>query len=165
MPNDANETRQIPIRFEWKAVNKKHDIKTPDWFWSLGIIAFAIFIGSVITGNVLFGILILLAAITIGLYANKTPEEVKYEITVRGVKINGKLYPYKDLKSFWIYEAPYEEKAVLLIDSQMPIVPHLIIPLPDSVDADELQDFLLDYLPEEELREPTSHKLARLLGF
>ena len=151
---------------EWRSYEHSHkDTKSQDWFWALGLVAIAIAIAAILLGNILFGVLILLAGVVLGLSVNQSPREISYAITTRGIVIDGTLYPYKSLDAFWIDETSHPKRNMLIIDAQKPLLPHIIINLPDSVDRDTLQDYLLDYLPEEELYEPASHRIAELFGF
>jgi len=163
--NIASAKASLPV-LEWKSFEHNHkDEKSQDWFWALGLIATAVAIAAILLGNTLFGILIILAGIVLGLSVNQKPKEITYSITTRGVVVDGLLYPYKNLEAFWIDETSHPKRDMLIIDAQKPLMPHLIINLPSSVDKDALQDMLLDYLPEEELYEPASHRIAELFGF
>lgn len=159
-------TTKNPAALEWRAYEHKHkDAKSPDWFWALGFVAVAIAVAAILFGNSLFGILVILAAVVLGLSVNQKPKENSYAITTRGVVINDVLHPYKGLEAFWIDETSRTDKNILIIDAHRPLVPHIIIEIPDTIDRDVLQDYLLDYLPEEELYEPASHRIAEMLGF
>jgi hypothetical protein len=163
--SDSVET-QASDKLEWGAYEHDHkDNKTQDWFWALGFVAVAIALAAILLGNVLFAILILLAAAVLAMSVNQEREERAYAITTRGIIIDDELHPYKNLESFWIDESSHPDRDMLIIDAQKPLVPHIIIRLPNSVDKNALQDYLLDYLPEEELHEPVSQRLAELFGF
>ncbi len=159
-------TTTTPKTLEWSSYEHSHkDTKSQDWFWALGLVVVAIVVAAVLLGNVLFGVLILLSGVVLGLSANQSPRKITYAITPRGIIIDDTLYPYKNLESFWIDETSHPKRNMLIIDTQKPLIPHIIINLPDSIDRDTLQDYLLDYLPEEELYEPISQRIAELFGF
>ena len=150
---------------KWTSVpHPHHKIKGQDWFWMLGIISVSIAIASILLGNILFAVLIIISAITLGMYANIPPQSHEYTIDTRGVTVDGKLYSYKSIKSFWIDNNRYGGHA-LLLDIQKPLEPHLVIKINEDIDSNDIQDFLLDYLPEEELFEPFAQRLAEILGF
>ncbi len=159
-------TATTPVALQWRSYEHKHkDDKSPDWFWALGFVAVAIAVAAILFGNSLFGILVILAAVVLGLSVNQKPEENSYAITTRGIVINDVLHPYKGLEAFWIDETSHPDKNILIIDAHKLLMPHIIINLPDSIDRDALQDYLLDYLPEEELYEPASQRIAEMFGF
>jgi hypothetical protein len=121
-------------------------------------------IASILLGNALFALLILLAGVSLGLSANQPTQRHTYTINTRGVSVDKKLYPYKSLEAFWIDETRPNEN-VLILDIQKPFTPHLIIKIPDSIDTNDLQDYLLDYLPEEEMYESPAQRIAEMFGF
>ena len=76
-----------PGTLRWSAYEHEHIERGSDWFWALGVIAVSAAITSVLFGNVLFAILILVAAMTIGLVAQRPPELHEFEITEKGIRI------------------------------------------------------------------------------
>ncbi len=150
---------------KWRSCEHNHTgDRGQDWFWALGLIAVSVAVASILLGNSLFGMLILLAAVVIGMSTNQKLKESDYVVTIRGITIDNKLYPYKSIVAFFIDES-HPDRNILILDVQKPLVPHMIINLPESLDRDELQDFLLDYLPEAELHESPANRVAELLGF
>jgi len=150
---------------EWSALSHEHkDDKGQDWYWALGLIVVSVAIASILLGNVLFALLVIMAAVALGLSVNQKPGLNDYTINTRGISINGLLYPYKNLEAFWIDETRPGDN-VLILDTQKTLMPHLIIKIPDSVSTNDVQDYLLDYLPEEELYEPAAQRIAEVFGF
>jgi hypothetical protein len=152
----------------WKTIEHHHETeKSSDWFWILGIIALGSAILSVFFGNILFAIVILLAAFTMILHVHTDHEEIDVSVYKKGVRINKTLYPWTTLDSFWIVEDDDMENIPnqILIKSQKPLLPLIIIPMPDEVDPEELKDYMLGYIDEEEITEPLSHRLMEYLGF
>lgn len=149
----------------WKAYEHKHKgDKSTDWYWTLGLVVLSIAIASILLGNSLFALLIIVAASALGLSANQKSIENSYTINTRGISINERLYPYKNLEAFWIDETRPGDN-VLIIDAQQSLVPHLIINIPSSIDPNTVQDYLLDYLPEDELYESPAQRIGELFGF
>jgi hypothetical protein len=147
----------------WEELEYEFFDKSPDWFWALGIISVSVAATSIILGNLLLAILILVGSFTMALYASKKPDRVHYEVNQRGVIIEDKLYPYASLDSFWVDQIG--EKPKLLISSKKLLMPQLILPLSREVDTDHLRDYLLDRVDEEEQREPISSRIMEYLGF
>ena len=83
----------------------------------------------------------------LGYFATKKPDVVNYELNEKGLKINTQLYPYKNIKSFWIHE---ENQDVLFIKIERFYMP--IISMPVEVHkAEEIKDLLLQKnIPEEQ---------------
>ena len=152
---------------KWKTMEHTHDEKSSDWFWLLGIITIAIAILSVYFGNILFAIVILLGAFTMILHVHTEHEEIDVEVNKKGVRINNTRYPYSTLESFWIEEEEENDDIPnqILIKSQKVLLPLIIIPMTEDVDPEELRDYMLTYIDEEEIDEPISHRLMEFLGF
>jgi hypothetical protein len=147
----------------WEEYEYEFSKKGPDWFWALGIISISIAVTAIILNNLLFAILILVGSFTLGLYATREPDIVNYEANQRGIIIDDKLYPYNSLDSFWIEHDI--EKPKLIVQSKKLLMPYIIIPIDPEVDTDDLRDYLLDHVDEEEKREPLSSRIMEYLGF
>jgi hypothetical protein len=145
----------------WQALEYEYHEKTADWFWALGIITIALSAIAVLLNNILFAIFILLGAATLALYAVRKPELVSFEINNRGIVINKTLYPYSTLESFGI-ETDGPPK--ILVKSKKMFVPYLVMPVSEEA-IDFARTYLLQYLEEQEHREPFSVKLMEYLGF
>jgi hypothetical protein len=128
----------------------------------LGIIAIAGVILATFLGNFLFGLVIGIGAVALGLHALRHPKMIQCEIQERGVRIDDTLFPYRTLESFWVDERVLPNR--LLLKSQKMFMPHIIVPLADA-SADEVRDILLDYLDEEEVQETFSDRIVELAGF
>ncbi len=146
----------------WSALEYEHRDRSNDWFWAVGIIALGGAILAIIFGNLLFGILIIVGALTLILYALRHPRHVSFEINARGIVLDGALFPYQTLESFWIHEHRVPNK--LIVKSQKVFMPFITIPL-EGVTAADVRDLLNDYIPEEEVHESLSERVMEMLGF
>jgi len=155
------ETEKILV--EWEAFEYKQKRKKPDWFWALGIIAIAGSTVAFIYGNFLFGIFIILAAVSMMFFGKARPQKVYYAITVDGVIYDGRFYSYKRLKSFWMEERGGEKR--LLIKSDKTFVPIMVLPFENDEVGDIIYDILSNILEQEEIQESHAHKIMDRLGF
>ena len=148
---------------EWQAPAFEFREKTPDWYWSLGLLTVAIFIATIVVHNFLFGFIVLLSGFSLALYGAKKPETVTFKIDSEGIKIGNKIYDYKNLKCFWIdSHPPYRNN--ILIESKKPLMPQLTMPL-GNVDQKKIKEFLTRFIGEKEINEPIAITLARIIGF
>lgn len=147
----------------WEAPEHYHTEKGGDWFWILGIIALAGSIASIILGNVLFGVVILLAATTMFIAAHQEPRVIGFEVSLRGIKIDKTIYPYATLDSYYLDEENHINPQ-LIVKSKKLFMPLIIIPIPDE-HIDLIEDLVSDRLPEEFLEEPLSHRILEAFGF
>jgi len=145
----------------WDAPEYHFVEKTPDWYWSLGIITVSIIVILLFFNEVLFALFILLAAIVSGVYAGREPGLVHVELGYRGIIYGKNLYLYNELDSFWVEESHHSR---IIIKSKKTLMPYIVIPIGDT-HPDDVRDYLAQYLPEVEHREPIGHKLMEYLGF
>ena len=147
----------------WEGYEHDHGERGSDWFWMLGIGALAIAVASIVLGNLLFGVLVIVGALVVALVAARPARLVAYAITTRGVRIDDLLYPYSTLESFFIIEEHRAGPQVLLKSSRL-FMPLLVIPLPEEY-VDEIEEILAARLPEEHLEEPFFHHVLDFFGF
>lgn len=146
----------------WQAPEHLHTEKTSDWYWIVGIVTLSIALIAIILDNLIFGILIIMCALTLSLYASKKPRIVSVKIDNRGVTVGTMRYPYDNLDSFWVETRQAVPK--ILLKSKKLFMPFIAV-LIEEVDPEEVRSILLNYLPEEEHTEPLLEKLLIYLGF
>lgn len=149
----------------WTGYEFEYKERTADWFWAVGIIFVCITIVSFLYGNAIFGLFILLSGIMVLINSNKPPRLINYELTTNGLMIDDKLYPYIDFKTFWVTESKFDSPKLLLRTNKITNPIYIITIETDYVDPKAVRDFLLDHIPEEEIRESLSLKFMDFLGF
>jgi len=150
-------------KIEWVAPEYEFHKKSPDWFWTLGIITLALFLSTILLHSFLFGFLILLAGFSLALYGARRPNIVSFKISTRGIHIGSRIYSYENLKCFWVdYEPPYKKE--LIVESKKTFMPHINIILGDA-DPIKIRNYLLQFLREEKIEESLTSAIARVLGF
>lgn len=148
----------------WSGYEYEHKEKTTDWFWAISIIAICLSAIAIIYSNFLFGIFILIAAITMMILAKNKPDIIEFVISPKGIIINKKLYMYSNLRSFWV-ETHGSHIPTIFIKTKHNLHGLFIIPLEtDAVDPNDIRDYLLQALPEEHIHEPISHRFMKFLG-
>jgi len=95
--------------------------------------------------------------------AARRPAIIPYAVTVRGVRIEDRLYPFSTLESYHIDEED-PNGPQLLIKSDKKLMPLIVMPIPvDHID--DIEHILKEKLEEEELEEPFLVKVLELFGF
>ncbi len=155
MPSSSNGIR-------WTAHEHEHIERGSDWFWALGIAAAALAAISFLFGNALFGVLIIVAAVTLGIFAKKPPPLMEFEISDRGIRTGEVMHRYEEIISFWVEEHD-ANPPILLIDTTKWLSPNLIIEL-EHVDAKEVRAFLAERVEEVPMKEPVAHKILEFFG-
>jgi len=140
---------------EWTAYEFTYHEKDTRWLVSFWIIAGAFFISALIAKNIFGAAVIALFAVVLYIYALKYPEIMHCNITRQGVTLNGRLFPFNTISSFWIlYEPPVKE---LILISKHRVMPRIVMPL-ETADPVEI-------ISEKEEEEPFSNIIARKLRF
>jgi hypothetical protein len=147
----------------WSGYEHEFAERGSDWFWALGIVAVCIAIVAVLLHDVLFALLIVLAAVVIGMLANVPPEITEFEVSERGVRVGPNLHRYDEILAFWV-EDEHEGPPILLIDTVKFMSPNIVIPIED-VDPRELRKLLQEHSTEVPMREPAAHKILEFFGF
>ncbi|MEK7060141.1 MAG: hypothetical protein AAB970_00770 [Patescibacteria group bacterium] len=150
-------------KLEWTALEYEEKERGNDWFWALGVIVLASAITSFIYANYFFGLFLIIGGILLGVFAVKKPDLVFYELNEKGLKIRNRLFPYTNIKSFWIKKDL--EKSTLFIKSERLFMPIISMPINQN-SAEEIKNFMLsENVPEEEMKEHVSEKIMDSLGF
>lgn len=151
-------------KLEWTFLEYEEKERSNDWFWALGIIIVAGSATSIIYKNYFFALFLVIAGTLLAVFAVKKPDLVFYEMNDEGLKIKNRLYPYKNIKSFWV-QKNNGDKCVLFIKSERLFMPIISMPVKENL-ADEVRGFMLhNKIPEEEMKEHVSEKIMESLGF
>jgi len=152
---------------EWEAPEFAYTEKEPFWFLVGGLVAILLLLFALWQQNLLFVIFILIASATSFVWAKRKPETLTFKLNENGLRIREHdFYPWSDLKYFALLVA-HEERdrfAELIIRYDRKLNPFLKIHAPPE-QLDELREFLLRYLPEEEYEEPFTDAIGRMIGF
>lgn len=147
----------------WEAPEHHHVEKGNDWFFALAIIVVSLVVVAILLNDVLFALLLGLSGGALAVSAAKRPSIIPYAVTVRGVTIGDRIYPYSALESYRIDEDD-PRGPQLLLKSNHRFMPLMVMPLPVE-QIDNIDDILKERLIEEDLHEPLFAKVLELFGF
>ncbi len=147
----------------WEAPQHHHVEKGNDWFFALAVIVVALVVVALLLQNVMFALLMGIAGGVLAMSAAKRPAIVPYGVSVRGIKVEGEMFPYTSLKSFYIDEED-PRGPQLLIKTTRNSIPLLVLPLPRE-HVDDIEQILKEKLPEELTHEPLFLKILEIFGF
>jgi hypothetical protein len=146
----------------WNAPEHFYVEKSPDWYWAVGIITLAIAAVTIILGNIITGIFVLVAAVALVIHASQPPRIVYHEINDRGLIVHDKFYSFLTLESFWI---PHDEfPAKIILKSRKLLMPYIVLFI-DELDPEEIREVMLRYIAETEHHEHFLHKVFERCGF
>lgn len=131
------------------------------WYSLAGGVGVIMILYGIFSGNFLFSLIIILAAVIIFLQSHQEPPQVPFRITETGVVINDRMYLYSEFENFYIIYQPPEVKT-LFLDTKSAFRPTLRIPLLD-MNPVEIRHTLREFLPEdtEKEEEPVTDTIAR----
>ena len=152
------------IEFSWNTYEYEHREKSTDWYWALGILVVVGAVIAFINKNLLFGFLILLGGLMIGLFAGKENNPLEIEISQRGVRINGETIDFNSISGFWLYRT-HTGVRKLILKTNRNLIPVIAIPLPDEMRATDLREFLLKFVTEQEMQVSFLDLLLERIGF
>lgn len=149
-------------KIEWRAPEYKHEEKSVDFLWAIGIIALVMCGLAIWKANYVFAIFIFIGAGSLFLFSIRHPQDIIFMIETSGISLGKDKYEWKKIKGFHIIRENGE--AVLLIEIDKYLLPVYTIPLPLDI-ADKVRDSLLKVTPNIELQESKSMKFMEKLGF
>jgi hypothetical protein len=154
---------QSTFQMKWDAYEYEHKKRSPDWFWAVGIISVAIAIASVILGNIIFAILVIISAFSLSLFINRPPSALQVSVDEQGITRGNIWYPYHTLESFWI-DTDHPHKKIILRSKKL-LMPLIVVPLGDDTDIEELHEHLSQLIEEEFHSLPLVERMLEYLGF
>ena len=147
---------------QWSIDTHTHTERTIDWYWGLGLIALAAAVLSVVLGNPLLAVIIFLATGSFGVLVHRGPREHTVGLNPRGVSMDGTLYRWDSVVSFWIQQDTRDPH--LLISTQGILHPQLVISLGDPGRAQNVRAYIKRFAKEEEQTPHMGHHIAQMLG-
>lgn len=123
-------------------------------------IAYSVFVED----NYLFAFILLLITVIFAFHEMREPTVTQFGITERGIVWRGFLFPYKEIRAFWIIYEPDVQNLYFTFKNST--TPRLTIPLGDQNPID-VRDLLKQYLFEDlsRVEEPLTDTFGRALKF
>jgi hypothetical protein len=161
-PEELEEARANEVAFSWQASEYVHHKKGLGWYMMLvGVVAVLVVICIWQQWWIQIG-LVVMAGVASAVYAGKPPRTLTYELTPRGVQIEGKKYPFSELRSFSVYEDT-EWHSIDLIPTRR-FAPAITM-LFNSDDLEEIVGHLELHLPRADQKPDYVDRLTRYLRF
>lgn len=145
----------------WIVHTHEHKDRTADWYWTLGLAAVVGIVASIFFGNYLLALIIALAAVSIGMLVARGPRTHWVRVDSRGVSMDGTLYPYRSIQSFWVEQ---DAGPRLFITTTGFLRPQLVIPLEDDTRASNVRTYLKKFSTEEEQTAHIGEHIAEVFG-
>ncbi len=159
-------TAAEPVRTEsalarWQAPEFETYERDRRWEMYLALVLAAIVAYAVFTNSPIMAITFILIGVVAYIYMNKEARILDFMVTSDGVVAGKELYPFENIKSFWIFYEP-DGKKVISLHTRSYLPPYVHIPIHEE-DPVELREILLQYVPEIKQEEGVIDTLERLL--
>jgi hypothetical protein len=149
----------------WTVQTHEHKERSVDWYWGLGLIALAGAVASVFFGNYMFAAIIAIAGSSIGILVARGPREHEVRLTPRGLSLDGTLYRWDTIDSFWVEYADQTHVAPrLLVATRGFLHPQLVIPLESGARAQAVRSYMKKFAEEEKQHPHIGTHLAEMFG-
>lgn len=150
------------VEVQWTTLEFEEKDRHPDWVWYAGLIAGIVAAISFFYGNIFFGIFVIIAGITLIIYAFRKPQMLSVSIGNDAVTINNEVILYTSIRQFWLDESGKQDKLLLLVNTVL--FPMVVLPI-EGVKADTIRAVLISHIPEVQMQDSTSGKIFDTLGF
>ncbi len=157
----ARPAKAVPEVIEWSALEHEARERGPYWFLFPGVVALALIIFGFFSKNYFFIAFVIPAFLLLGVYMKRDPRTVSYAIDGEGVKAAGTIYPFSNIKSFYVFDKNGVNELSLEVKSVLS--PFLRLPLGET-NPGKVRTCLIRFLPEEEHKELATDQIARSLG-
>src|SRR5882724_5613908 len=155
---------QNPTEISWQSPEYVYYPKSTRWYISMGVIALVVLGYAIWTRDFIMFATLGCLFVAAYFFTKREPREITVSLSGKGVTINRVLYPYQQMKAFWIHYAPPDIKTVNF-ETVNYVNRDISIQLEDQ-NPNSIRDFLLQYLPEDlDREEPYTEKLLRRLKF
>jgi uncharacterized membrane protein len=149
------------ILHQWQAPEFEVYEKSGRWYIIFALFIIAIVIYALVTNSVIMAITFILLGVVGYIYLQKDPRTITFSITSLGVIADKQLYPYENIKSFWIFYHPPVDKT-LSLHTNASMLPFVHIPIANE-DPVAMREVLLQYINEKKQDPSLVNTLEKVL--
>jgi hypothetical protein len=134
----------------WHVLTHEHKEHSADWYWTLGLVTLISAGASAFFGNFLLAIILIIDAISIATLKVRGPREHQVKLDSRGITLDGTIYQWKAIQTFWVHAVPAEENPRLYLTTHSLLMPRIIVPLDSADHGEQVRTYCLQYVEEEQ---------------
>jgi hypothetical protein len=147
---------------EWEASEYVHHEKDTSWFIVLAIGTLMALGVALFFRQWTFALLIVVMAVAIVFFARRPPRTLHYALDTSGIRINDRLYPYRDFRAFGVVnEGPLYSVVLIPTGRFVPATSMFF----EEQDGEKIVDILAARLPMEKIKVDFVDTLTRKLRF
>jgi hypothetical protein len=160
--DELEELRANEVAFSWEASEYVHHTKGMGWYAVLGVAVAVLVAIAALLHIWLYIATFLIMGAAIIVYARKAPRVLTYELTPKGIVIEGKQYPFADFRSFGVLKD--EDWHTIDLEPMKRFAPRITV-LFDSDDLDSILDHMELHLPRTDREPDLVERATRYLRF
>lgn len=147
----------------WNAASFIKFQRTKSWYIVSSILLLLVIVSAVLLGSPTFAIAVIVFAMVYVFLTQDDPEAVQVVISDIGIIFGNKVYPYTDIRTFWIeYQPPTFQSLHLVLKKEFSEEVTINF---HGINPTDLRLVLSKFLPEWEEREKNfTENLTRMLG-
>ncbi len=141
------------VLLEWQTLNAHPHVRGYRWYLVGGICILLFAVYGILDGSWVTALLALLLGGMYFLLRNEKPKTITVQITGIGMRVDGKLTPWNQLKDFWILVSPefceLHCSSQGIFQSEIGVfIRDAVTPISAAPDPGAIREMLLQYLPE-----------------
>jgi hypothetical protein len=148
----------------WHVLTHEHKEHTADWYWALGLLTLVGAGLSMYFGNLLLALILIIGAGSIVMLKIRGPREHQVRVDQRGITLDGTVYPWKSIHSFWVNDDEARGGPCIYLTTHSLLTPRVTVPLDSKEHAAQVRAYVKRYAEEEEQWPHFGEHLAELLG-
>ena len=149
-PSNGRDQQINKNKITWSAFEDFYWQKTKIWFIVSISVAIALLLVAIFSKDPLMIITFALAIVMFFIIAVREPKKIQISFDDRGIQIKGKIYPYHEFESFWIFYNPPINYISLKSHKKLSRPIKLLLENQNPV---EIRQYLKEHLPEVEQKE------------
>ncbi|TAK96019.1 hypothetical protein EPO05_02785 [Patescibacteria group bacterium] len=134
------------IHLYWEAHEFEKHERSRRWYLIASLLLGGIIIWAIVINAPIMAITFVLAGIVGFLQLQREPQVLEFLVTEDGVVAGNEIYPFEQIKSFWIFYHPPHEK-ILSLELKDRFSLHVQIPLGEANPV-AVRDTLMQFVPE-----------------
>jgi len=150
---------------KWKVPEYPQYVRGRNWYIIASILGILLLTYSVITGNFLFAVIVILAVLISVVSSRSQAEIVEFKLFHDGVKMGDMMYSWDKFQAYWIVKEEDKENHYNLgLDLKNVLKTDLYVPI-KNYDIKEVEEFVAKHLKKNPDRkeEPLSYFIGRKL--
>ncbi len=148
----------------WHVLTHEHKEHSTDWYWAVGLVTLVGAALSIYFGNLLLAMILVIGAGSIMTLKIRGPREHQVKVDGKGLTLDGTVYPWKSVHSFWINLDESRGGPCIYITTTSLLMPRITVPLDSAEHGGQVREYMKRYTLEEEQWPHFGERLAEIVG-